>query len=75
MIVLYQRIRHLREDADLTQSRIARELGCSQQVYSNYELDRRMIPIDALVRLAQFYETSVDYLVGLTDVRTPYPRR
>ena len=74
MIVLYQRIRHLREDADLTQSWIARELGCSQQVYSNYELDRRMIPIDALVRLARFYQTSVDYLVGLTDVRTPYPR-
>lgn len=71
---MYQRIRDLREDSDLTQTAVASKLHCSQQVYSNYELGQRMIPPDVLITLAQFYGTSVDYLLGLTNVREPYPR-
>ena len=71
---MYQRIRDLREDSDWTQAAVACKMHCSQQVYSNYELGQRMIPPDALITLAQFYGTSVDYLLGLTNVREPYPR-
>ncbi len=72
---MYQRIRDLREDSDLTQAKMAQVLDCHQQTYSLYELGRQMIPPEALIALAQFYHTSVDYLLGLTDVREPYPRR
>ena len=72
---MYRRIRDLREDSDLTQTAVAHELHCSQQVYSNYELGQRMIPPDVLITLAQFYGTSVDYLLELTDDPRPYPRR
>ena len=68
----YKRIRDLREDADLKQSDIAEILHCSQQVYSNYELGQRDIPTDVLIRLANFYKTNVDYLLGLTDTKTYY---
>ncbi len=68
----YKRIRDLREDADLKQSDIAEMLHCSQQVYSNYELGQRDIPTDVLIRLANFYKTNVDYLLGLTDTKIHY---
>lgn len=68
----YKRIRDLREDADLKQSDIAEILHCSQQVYSNYELGQRDIPTDVLIRLANFYKTNVDYLLGLTDTKIHY---
>ena len=71
---MYQRIRDLREDADLSQREIAEALNCSQQAFSNYELGQRDIPTATLIELAQFHETSVDYILGLTNVRTPYPR-
>lgn len=71
---MYRRIRDLREDCDLTQTAVAAELNCSQQVYSNYELGQRMIPPEILIALAKIHNTSVDYLLGLTDVRKPYPR-
>lgn len=71
---MYRRIRELREDSDMTQAVIAKELQCSQQVYSNYELGQRMIPPEALISLAKIHNTSVDYLLGLTDIRKPYPR-
>ena len=64
---MYQRIRDLREDRDLTQKQIAKELCCSQQVYSNYELGQRDIPTDILIKLAKFYQVSTDYILGLTD--------
>lgn len=64
---MYQRIRDLREDRDLKQRQLAELLNCSQQVYSNYELGQRDIPTDILIRLAQFYDVSVDYLLGLTS--------
>lgn len=63
---MYQRIRDLREDRDLRQRQIAEYLNCSQQVYSNYELGQRDIPTDVLIRLSEFYNVSVDYLLGLT---------
>ena len=72
---MYQRIRDLREDHDLLQKDLAAYLKCSQVCYSNYENGRRDIPTEVLVRLAVFYKTSVDYLLGLTDEKTPYPRR
>ena len=64
---MYRRIRDLREDRDLKQRQVADYLSCSQQVYSNYELGQRDIPTDILIRLAQFYDVSVDYLLGLTS--------
>ena len=71
---MYQRIKDLREDADLSQRQVAEELNCSQQAYSNYELGQRDIPSAVLIQLAQFYNTSVDYLLGLTNTQKPYPR-
>ena len=64
---MYQRIRDLREDHDLKQRQLAEYLGCSQQVYSNYELGQRDIPTDVLIRLAELYHVSVDYLLGITS--------
>ena len=63
------RIRDLREDADLTQKEIAEYLMCDQSLYSKYERSERALPLDAAIKLAQFYHTSVDYLVGLTSTR------
>ena len=68
------RSRDLREDADLTQSEVAQYLMCDQSLYSKYERGERALPLDAAIKLAQFYETSVDYLVGLTNVTKPYAR-
>lgn len=64
---MYPNIRALREDSDLTQKQVARLLNCSQQVYSNYELGQRDIPTDILIKLADFYNVSTDYLLGRTD--------
>ena len=64
---MYQRIRDLREDRDLKQRQLAEYLNCSQQVYSNYELGQRDIPTDILIRLSNFYQVSVDYILGLTN--------
>ncbi|MDD6611833.1 helix-turn-helix domain-containing protein [Butyricicoccus sp.] len=66
---MYPRIRDLREDADLSQSQIAKLLCCSQQVYSNYERGQRDVPTFILIRLAQLHHTTTDYLLGLTDCR------
>ena len=71
---MYQRIRDLREDSDLNQTEAAVQLGCSQQTYSNYELGHRIIPPEILIALAKLHNTSIDYLLGLTNVREPYPR-
>ena len=66
------RIRDLREDRDLTQTAIAKILGCTQQTYSRYESGEITIDICNLIKLAKFYNTSCDYLLGLTDISTPY---
>lgn len=68
------RIRDLREDSDLTQKQVAEYLMCDQSLYSKYEREERVLPLEAAVKLAQFYHTSVDYLVGLTGNRTPYEK-
>ncbi len=72
---MYERIRNLREDRDLRQADIAELLSCTQVCYSNYEIGKRDIPADVLIKLAQFYDTSVDYLLGLTNEKQPYPRK
>ena len=64
---MYRRIRDLREDADLSQKRIAEMLGMSQTGYSKYETGENDIPTHILIKLADFYGTSVDYLIGRTD--------
>lgn len=71
----YERIRNLREDRDLTQSAIAGLLHCTQVCYSNYKTGKRDIPTEALEILANFYGVSVDYLLGRTNVKKPYPRK
>lgn len=64
---MYKRIRDLREDRDLKQKDIAELLQCSQVCYSYYENGQRDIPTDALIKLAKFYSTSIDYILGQTN--------
>jgi transcriptional regulator with XRE-family HTH domain len=69
---MLERIRNLREDRDLKQKQIAEYLKIHQTTYSDYELGNLNVPIDVLIKLAKFYGTSIDYIVGLTDNPTPY---
>lgn len=66
---MYKRIRDLREDADLTQKEIAKMIGISQRGYSHYETGNNDIPTEILIKLAQIYETSTDYILGLSPKR------
>ena len=68
------RIRDMREDSDLTQQEVADYLQCDQSLYSKYEREERDVPLYIVEKLAIYYNTSMDYLVGLTDVQTPYRR-
>ena len=68
------RIKILREDHDLTQKQLSSLLNISQVAYSYYELEKRSIPLELLSKLADFYETSVDYLLYRTDEYNPYPK-
>lgn len=68
------RIRNLREDHDLTQKELSHLLNISQVAYSYYELNKRSIPLELLSKLADFYSTSVDYLLYRTDEIKPYPK-
>lgn len=72
---MYQRIRNLREDKDMSQTKMAKQLGMSQTGYSKYETGENDIPTSILIELASFHNTSVDYLLGLTDTKKPYPRK
>ena len=72
MINLFPRVRDLREDHDLTQRQMAEYLQIHQTTYSDYELGNLNIPIEVFIKLARFYKTSIDYLVGLTDTPKPY---
>lgn len=67
----FPHIRELREDANLSQEDIASVLNCSQVAYSYYEIGRRDIPTEILIKLAQYYDCSVDYLLGLTNKKKP----
>ena len=71
---MYERIRNLREDHDLKQEDIARLLHCSQACYSHYETGKRDIPTEVLRTLADFYHVSIDYLLGQTGRKEPYPK-
>ena len=70
---MYRRIRDLREDRDLRQQDLADYLRCTQVCYSYYEMGKRDVPTDVLLKLADFYQTSVDYLLGYTDEKRRYP--
>lgn len=70
----YERIRNLRIDSNLTQREVACFLHVKQNTYSQYELGVLNYPVDVVIRLALFYKTSTDYLLGMTDEKTPYPR-
>ncbi len=66
------RLKDLREDLDIKQKEIAEYLHIKQNTYSQYENGQRQMPIDTLILLAKFYHTSTDYILGLTDIKTPY---
>ena len=72
--IMKLRIRDLREDHDKTQAQIAEYLHCDQSLYSKYEREERALPLDFAIRLAVYYGTSIDYLVGLTDYKLPYQK-
>lgn len=71
---MFPRIRDLREDRDLTQTQVAKMLGMSQTGYSKYETGENDIPTSVLIKLARFYGTSIDYLLGETNQREKYKR-
>lgn len=71
----YERIRNLREDSDLTQAELGKQINVPQRTYAYYESGERMIPPQILISLARFHRVSVDYLLGLTDQKTPYPSK
>ncbi len=71
---MYRRIRDLREDKDLTQKQIGQVLNMSQTGYNQYEIGKNDIPTKILIELSKFYNTSVDYILGLTNEKKPYPR-
>ncbi len=68
------RLKDLREDKDLYQKDIAKILGMSQTGYSKYEVGTTNIPVNVLIKLASYYKTSVDYILGLTNVKEPYSK-
>lgn len=71
---MYERLRGLREDRDLSQNDMAKRLNIAQTTYSDYELSKTNIPVAALKKLALFFDTSIDYLLELTDNPLPYER-
>ena len=71
--VRYPRLRDLREDRDWTQARLAQMLNMSQTGYSKYETGENDIPTAVLIKAADYYHTSIDYILGRTDERKPYP--
>ena len=69
------RLKDLREDLDITQKAVADYLHIKQNTYSQYENGQRQIPIDMLIALAKYYKTSTDYILELTDIKKPYPKK
>lgn len=67
------RIKDLREDADMTQKQVADILFCDQSLYSKYERQERTLPLEYADKLADFYGVSVDYILGRTNIKEPYP--
>lgn len=73
--MFFRRLRDLREDKDFTQEKIGEMLGIKQTVYSRYERGYQTIPIEYLLKLAEIYNTSTDYLLGITNQNKPYPKK
>lgn len=73
-VLQYERIRNIRIDRGYSQKEIGELLNVKQNTYSQYEVGILNYPLDVVVKLAKFYGTSVDYLLGLTDVAEPYPK-
>lgn len=71
---MYNRLRELREDKDLTQVQVAKYLDMSQTGYSQYEIGKNDIPTRVLIKLAQYYGVSIDYLLNVTNEMKPYKR-
>ncbi len=69
------RLKDIREDRDITQQELASYLRISQNTYSQYENGKRQLPIELLIRLAEYFHTSTDYILELTDCKTPYEKR
>ena len=69
---MFVRIRNLREDNDKTQQEVSDYLFCDQSLYSKYERGLRDVPVDIIIKLAELYKTSTDYILGLTDEKQPY---
>ena len=74
VILMFERIRNLREDKDMTQTQVAKYLNCSQRIYSNYERGEVDIPTGILIKLADLHNTSTDYLLNRTNIKEPYPK-
>ena len=74
-VMKFENIRSLRIDKGLTQKEVAQLLGISQNTYSQYEIGVLNYPVDAIVKLADYYGVSTDYLLGRTNVKDPYPQR
>lgn len=74
-IMKFETIRNLRIDKDLTQQQVAEYLHIKQNTYSQYEVGILHYPVEVIVKLADFYGVSTDYLLGRTDVKTPYPKK
>lgn len=72
---MLQRLRDFREDRDISQKQMAELLNVAQTTYSDYERGKINIPLETLKKLALFFDTSIDYLLELTDVSAPYPRK
>ena len=72
---MLQRLKDFREDKDISQKKMAEILNVAQTTYSDYELGKINIPLTTLKKLALFFDTSIDYLLELTDVSKPYPRK
>ena len=70
-----ERIRELREDHSLTQQKVANLLHIGQRTYADYESGKTRIPIDNIMILARFYNTSMDYITGASNVQKPYPKK
>ena len=70
-----ERIREIREDNSLTQQKIADLLHIGQRTYADYESGKTRIPVDNLIKLARFYNVSMDYISGVSDLKTEYPKK
>lgn len=73
--MIIKRVKDLREDRDLSQEQLCKAIDYKQQTYSYYETGKRTLPYELLIKLAIFYNTSTDYILGLTNIKEPYPRK